>query len=60
MMRPDSSSVVLLAVDGLNLALSIEAVERVVRSVEIEPLPEALRGILGVINLRGKSFRCAI
>ena len=53
MTRPDSSSVVLLAVDELNLALNIASVERVVRAVEIEPLPEAPRGILGVINLQG-------
>lgn len=54
MTRPDSNSVVLLAVEELNLALNIEAVERVVRSVEIAPLPEPLRGILGVINMQGK------
>ena len=48
-----SDSVVLLTVGELNLALKIEAVERVERSVEISPLPEAMRGVLGVINMRG-------
>jgi len=49
-----SDSVVLFAVGDLNLALKIEAVERVERSVEIAPLPEAMRGVLGVVNMRGR------
>lgn len=54
MTQPVSDSVVLLAVDELNLALNLEAVERVIRAVEIAPLPDAPRGVLGVINLQGR------
>ena len=54
MTRPVSDSVVLLAVEELNLALKLEAVERVIRAVEIAPLPDAPRGVLGVINMQGK------
>lgn len=54
MTRPVSDSVVLLAVEELNLALKLEAVERVIRAVEIAPLPDAPRGVLGVINMQGR------
>lgn len=39
--------------DEQRLALPLEAVERVIRAVEITPLPKAPPGILGVINLQG-------
>lgn len=35
-------------------ALHLDAVERVVRAVEITPLPEAAENILGVIDLSGR------
>lgn len=54
MTQPVSDSVVLLAVEELNIALNLEAVERVIRAVEIAPLPAAPRGVLGVINLQGR------
>jgi purine-binding chemotaxis protein CheW len=54
MTRPVSDSVVLLAVEELNLALNLDAVERVIRAIEIEPLPDAPRGVLGVINFQGR------
>jgi purine-binding chemotaxis protein CheW len=54
MTRSVSVSVVLLVVGELNLALNLEAVERVIRAVEIGPLPDAPRGVLGVINLQGR------
>jgi purine-binding chemotaxis protein CheW len=41
-------------VGGVGYALPLEAVERVVRAVEITPLPEAPQAILGVINARGR------
>jgi purine-binding chemotaxis protein CheW len=46
--------VVLFAVEELNLALHLESVERVIRAMEIAPLPDAPRGVLGVINLEGR------
>jgi purine-binding chemotaxis protein CheW len=54
MTRLASDSVVLFEVENLHLALNLESVERVVRSVEISPLPDAPHGILGVVNLRGR------
>jgi purine-binding chemotaxis protein CheW len=54
MTRPDSESVVLLAVEELKLAFNLEAVERVIRAIEIGVLPDAPRGVLGVINLQGR------
>ncbi len=54
MTRPVSESVVLLVVEELNLALHLEAVECVIRSVEISALPDAPHGVLGVINLKGR------
>ena len=34
--------------------MGVDAVERVVRAVAVSPLPEAPRGVRGVINLQGK------
>ena len=34
-------------------ALGVDAVERVVRAVEIAPLADAPRGVLGMVNVRG-------
>lgn len=54
MMRPTSDFVVLFAVGELDLALNLAAVERVIRAVDISPLPDTPRGVLGVINMQGR------
>ncbi len=49
-----SDSLVVFTIGEQNFAVSVRAVERVVRAVEIAPLPEAPRGVRGVINLQGR------
>ena len=46
-------SLVVFALDEQEFALGIAVVERVVRAVEITPLPSAAPGVRGVINLEG-------
>src|SRR5208283_3717390 len=50
--RPDKLLIFSLA--GLRCALDITEVERVIRAVEITPVPKAPDIVLGVINIRGK------
>ena len=50
----DSDSVVVLALDDLRFGLSMNTVERVIRAVEISPLPDAPPGVVGVINVHGR------
>jgi len=45
---------VLLTVDGLTYALPLEAVDRILRMVEISPLPGAPSVVEGVINIHGE------
>lgn len=45
---------VLLKVDGQTYALHLEAVERVLRMVEVTPLPGAPEVVEGVINIQGE------
>ncbi len=45
---------VVFALEGQRVALSVRDVERVVRAVEITPLPKAPEAILGVINIQGR------
>ena len=45
---------VLLTVDGQTYALHLEAVDRILRMVEITPLPGAPEAVEGVINIRGE------
>ncbi|MBI1814162.1 MAG: chemotaxis protein CheW [Deltaproteobacteria bacterium] len=45
---------VIVALDDRQYALPLSAVDRVVRLVEITPLPEAPETILGVINVQGR------
>jgi len=45
---------VLLTVDGQTYALHLEAVDRVLRMVEVTPLPEAPDAVAGVINIQGE------
>jgi purine-binding chemotaxis protein CheW len=47
-------SVVALTLDDVRCALPLSCVERVVRVVEITPLPEAPEVVLGVINVQGR------
>ncbi len=54
MTRPASDFVVLFAVGELDLALNLETVARVIRAVDVSPLPDAPRGVLGVINMQGR------
>lgn len=49
-----SDSLVVFHVGEHDFALAVTAVERVVRAVEIDALPEAPRGVRGIINLRGR------
>jgi purine-binding chemotaxis protein CheW len=46
--------ILLFSLDEPRYALELTAVERVVRSVEITPLPGAPEIVLGVINLQGR------
>jgi purine-binding chemotaxis protein CheW len=47
-------SLVIFQLGELQIALGVSNVERVVRAVEIAPVPDAPRGVRGVINLQGK------
>jgi len=49
-----SSCLVGLGLDELRYALPLASVERVVRAVEITPLPDAPDVVLGVINVQGR------
>lgn len=49
-----SDSVVVFALDDVRFALSMNAVERVVRAVEVSPLPDAPVGVLGMVNVHGR------
>jgi purine-binding chemotaxis protein CheW len=49
-----SDSLVLFRVGEQEFAVGVAAVERVVRAVEVAPLPEAPPGVRGVINLHGR------
>jgi len=45
---------ILLTVDGQTYALHLEAVDRVLRTVEVTPLPGAPDAVEGVINIQGE------
>jgi len=49
-----SDSLVVFQVGEQRFAMSVAAVERVERAVEIALLPDAPRGVRGVINLQGR------
>jgi purine-binding chemotaxis protein CheW len=49
-----ANPVVALMLDDIRYALPLTSVERVVRAVEITPLPDAPDIILGVINVHGR------
>jgi len=50
----DLHQIVLFTLDEPRCALRLSAVERVVRAVEITPLPEAPEIVMGVINSQGQ------
>lgn len=50
----NSRHLVIVALDDRQYALPLSAVERVVRLVEITPLPDAPETVLGVINVQGR------
>lgn len=45
---------VVFSIEGLKYALSLSAVERVVRAVEVTPLPKAPDIVIGAINVGGR------
>ena len=49
-----SDSLVIFLIGEQRFAIGVAAVEQVVRAAEISPLPEAPRGVRGVINLQGR------
>jgi purine-binding chemotaxis protein CheW len=49
-----NSKIVLFRLEEPRYALYLSAVERVIRSVEITPLPKAPETVLGIINLQGE------
>ena len=49
-----SDSLVVFRIGEQEFAVGVDAVERVVRAVAVSPLPEAPRGVRGVINLQGR------
>jgi len=48
-----SGQLVIFSMDGQRYALHLSAVQRVVRAVEVTPLPSAPDIVLGVINIEG-------
>ncbi len=52
--RASSIRLVLLMVDAQTYALHLESVDRVLRMVEVTPLPGAPDAVAGVINLQGE------
>ena len=54
-----SQFVLSFSLEDTRYALPLDCVDRVVRSVEITPLPDAPEVILGVINVRGRIIAVA-
>jgi purine-binding chemotaxis protein CheW len=50
----DDMEIVVFSLDEPRYALELSVVERIVRSVEITPLPKAPEIVLGVINVNGQ------
>ena len=49
-----SDSLLVFRIGEKEFALGVAAIERVVRAVEIAPLPDAPRGVRGTINVQGR------
>lgn len=52
--QPGGDHIVLFTLDEPRYALYLSAVERIVRAVEVTPLPKAPEIVLGVINWQGR------
>ena len=52
--RKEQRQIVLFTLDEPRYAMDLSTVERVVRAVEITPLPKAPEVVLGVINVQGE------
>ena len=50
----DADQIVVFQLDGQPYALQLSAVARIVRVVEVTPLPKAPEIVLGVVNLQGR------
>ena len=50
----ESMHLVVMGIDTLRFALRLEDVDRVLRAVEVTPLPEAPPIVLGVVNIQGR------
>lgn len=50
----ENQTIVLFSLDELRYALYLSAVERVVRTVEITPLPKAPEIVMGIVNFHGE------
>lgn len=50
----NSAKIIVFALDELQCGIALEAVDRVVRMVEITPLPGVSPVVLGVINVQGE------
>jgi purine-binding chemotaxis protein CheW len=50
----DADQVLVFSLDERQYALHLSAVKRVVRAVEVTPLPKAPEIVLGVVNLQGR------
>ncbi|MEJ2201395.1 MAG: chemotaxis protein CheW [Desulfuromonadaceae bacterium] len=50
----NSLKIIAFTLNGLSFGIALELVERVVRMVEITPLPESPPVVLGVINVQGE------
>ena len=51
---PDLNQLVILSIDEHQYALQLCDIERIVRMVEITPLPKAPEIVMGVINVQGR------
>ena len=49
-----SNRLVIAVLDGHKFALPLSAVERIVRAVEVTPVPNAPEMVLGVVNVQGE------
>lgn len=53
-MQNGAGAWVVFKLDEQEFAVTLSAVDRVVRAVEVTPMPEAPRGVRGVINFQGR------
>jgi purine-binding chemotaxis protein CheW len=54
MVEPLGFQLLVFSLNDQRYALRLEAVERVVRAVEVTPLPDAPECVLGIINVQGR------